>query len=385
MIKLMVSGSRFKVQGSKLKLLGLAPPDSASLQFRFQNSESRIQNPESSIRFLFRYYNIFFSGLIILTLIGCKSWKDRLNIDVSGISIKEIKIHRYDNQLFQINITNLKPELERLKPEFRFFLDTDLNDPGKLIEMTTYLENPRNLDFSKEVQKRFKDLHTLEKDLTEAFRHYKYYYPSARIPRVYSYISGGDYEDPVQFADSVLLIGIDNYLGKDYKAYVSDGLPAYRVERMTPGNIIPDCMRVLAKVSRISAMSGNTLLDEMIGAGKQLYFIDAMIPGTDDRYKIGYTTPQAEWIKKNESHVWAAIIENRMLYSSDGQTIRTFMADGPFTAEFSKESPTLLGDWIGWQIVKKYMANEETVTLNQLMEETDAQKVLTLSKYKPEK
>jgi len=181
------------------------------------------------------------------------------------------------------------------------------------------------------------------------------------------------------------LIGLDNYLGKDYKAYIADGLPAYRVERMTPNNILPDCMRVLGKVSKISAMSGNTLLDKMIEAGKLLYFIDAMIPGTDDRYKIEYTTNQIDWIRKNEAHVWAAIIENRMVYSSDGQTIRVFMADGPFTAEFSKESPTRLGEWIGWQIVKKYMTNNHEISFQQLMGEQDAQKILSLSRYKPEK
>lgn len=325
------------------------------------------------------------SLLIVLTVAGCGPPASRLKADVSGVSLPKIQIHRYEEQLFRIDPSNLRPELERLKPEFRFFLDADLSDPGKLIEMKTYLENPRNLDFLGEVKKQFKELNLLEEGLTEAFRHYKYYFPSTRIPRVYSYISGGDYEFPVQFADSVLLIGLDNYLGKNYPIYIADGLPAYRIERMTPDNIIPDCMGILADNSGISAVSGNTLLDEMIGAGKRLYFIDALIPVTDDRYKIRYTGAQAEWIKKNEAHVWAAIIENRMLYSTDGRTIRIFMSDGPFTAEFSKGSPARMGEWIGWQIVKKYMERQDDITLQQLMEEKDAQKILTLSKYKPDK
>lgn len=353
--------------------------------FRKGNNKSCILHPASVCIFLIRNNIIFFSGLVILTITGCSTGDNRLRIDVSSIPLQEIKIHRYDRELFKINVANLHNELEKLKPEFRFFLDTDLSEPGKLTEMKSYLINPRNIDFSHEVNSRLKDIHILEKELTEAFRHYKYYYPDAGIPRIYSYISGGDYEYPVQFADSVLLIGLDNYLGKDYKIYITDGVPSYRLERMTPDNIVPDCMQVLAKVSGIRAMSGNTLLDEMISAGKRLYFVDAMIPGTGDRFKIGYTEAQDAWIKKNEEHVWAAIIENRMLYSSEGQTIRIFMADGPFTAEFSRESPPKLGEWIGWQIIKKYMVNEPAVTLKQLMEETDAQKILTLSRYKPEK
>jgi len=37
------------------------------------------------------------------------------------------------------------------------------------------------------------------------------------------------------------------------------------------------------------------------------------------------------------------------------------------------------------QIVRQYMKNNPYVTLEQLMNETDAQKILTASKYKPKK
>jgi len=325
-------------------------------------------------------------GLFCLTLLfSCNSGKNRLDINTRDIQVPDIKIHRYDLDLFHVSGGNLKDGLEQLKPAYRFFLDADLNDTVKLMEMKAYLENPRNIDFYTAVQNKFKDLSKLEKDLTEAFRHYLYYYPNARIPRVYAYISGGDYDYPVQFADSVLLIGFDNYLGKDCKIYVSDGIPQYRLDKMTPDNMVPDGMMVLARISQSGHFPGNALLDHMVEEGKLLYFTEAMAPLTNPRFIIGYNAAQTDWIVKNEAHVWAAIIENRLLYSTDGQTIRTFMADGPFTAEFSKEAPGRLGAWIGWQIVKQFMANQEDVSLQQLMLEHDAQKILTASKYKPEK
>jgi uncharacterized protein YjaZ len=144
-------------------------------------------------------------------------------------------------------------------------------------------------------------------------------------------------------------------------------------------------MKILADITIPKTLPGNNLLGQMIDAGKRAYFVDAMIPGCADRFKIGYSQPQYDWIVKNEQHVWAAIIENRMLYTSDGQLIRAFMADGPFTAEFSHEAPARLGEWIGWQIVRHYMASNGGVSLPALLAETDAQKILTLSKYKPEK
>ncbi len=329
--------------------------------------------------------NSVFGVFFLALLLGCNSGKTRLDINTRDIQLPDVEIRRYDLDLFRVSVHNLKDGLEKMKPAYRFFLDTDLNDPVKLIEMKAYLENPRNLDFYQAVQVKYKNLESIQKNLTEAFRHYRYYYPDARIPKVYSYISGGDYDYPVQFADSVMLIGLDNYLGKDNKIYGSDGLPLYRLEKMSPDNIVPDCMLVLAKVLQPSQMTGNALLDHMIQEGKQLYFAEAMIPGTNPRFLMGYTQGQMDWAIKNEAHVWAAIIENRLLYSTDGQIVRTFISDGPFTAEFSKESPSRLGIWIGWQIVRKYMENEEDVSLQQLLNETDAQKILTLSKYKPQK
>jgi len=322
---------------------------------------------------------------ISLLVASCSSGDKRLKVDVSDVKIPEVIIHRYDLDLFSMGKGPLQQGLEVLKPSYRFFLDTDLGNPVKLAEMKAYLENPRNVDFYQAVNSAYKDIGDLEKQMTFAFRHYLHYYPDSRLPVVFAYVSGGDYDYPVQFADSVLLIGLDNYLGGDYKAYVADGLPVYRLTRMTPGNIIPDCMRVLANITQPAAMPGNTLLEQMVEAGKKLYFIDAMIPGTPDRYKIGYSQSHYDWIRANESHVWAAIIENKMLFSADGQTIRVFMADGPFTAEFSKDSPARLGEWIGWQIVRHYMAENSAVTLPGLMSERDAQKILTESRYKPAK
>lgn len=50
---------------------------------------------------------------------------------------------------------------------------------------------------------------------------------------------------------------------------------------------------------------------------------------------------------------------------------------------FRKDAPASLGKWIGWQIVRKYMEKILTVTLEKLMNESDAQKILNDSKYKP--
>ena len=326
-----------------------------------------------------------FTLFLLLLLSGCSWHKDRLQVDVSGIKVPDVKIHRYDIDLFKIPLSDLSSGLQQIQHEYYFFLGTNLNDPKKLDNMRSYLENPRNIDFHNTCEGKYKDLSKIEKDLTETFRHWKYYFPEIRIPRVYTYISGGDYTNPVQLADSVMIIGLDNYLGKDFKPYFADGLALYKADRMTEEHIVPDCAREIAEAMFPESNAPMTVLGGMVEAGKRQYIIDALIPGLPEYLKLNYTKEQYAWAVKNEPHIWAAIVENRLLYSSDGQNFRMFLSDGPYTMEFSKDSPPRLGEWIGLQIIRAYMQKNPDITLDRMIHEMDAQKILTLSAYKPDK
>lgn len=321
----------------------------------------------------------------MLVAFGSCTQRRTSDVAVSDIDIPSTRILRYDLDLFAAGQGNLAADILKLTPKYRLFLGDDPAAPDKLATLKQYLESPRNQDFYKAVRSAYPELSSLESSLDEAFRHLKYYMPAFMPPMVYAYISGGDYEYPVQFNDSVLLIGLDNYLGEGYQSYRADGVPLYRIQRMNRDHVVTDCARLIATSLFPVETGGGSLLDVMVEAGKRLYLLDLILPSTPPGVKIGYNSVQYEWIRKNESHVWAAIIENRMLYSNDGRVIRVFMSDGPFTAEFSKESPPLLGSWIGWRIVNQYMERNPQVTLRELLQEKDSQKILSGSKFKPEK
>ena len=74
---------------------------------------------------------------------------------------------------------------------------------------------------------------------------------------------------------------------------------------------------------------------------------------------------------------------NNRLYDNNMKTVIELTNDGPYTAAISKECPPRIAMWVGWQIVRSYMKNNESVTLEQLMAEKDAQKILSKSKYRP--
>ena len=71
------------------------------------------------------------------------------------------------------------------------------------------------------------------------------------------------------------------------------------------------------------------------------------------------------------------------MFSTEYEQIKRYIDDSPFTATFSQNSPGRTGIWIGWQIVRSYMNNNQEINLIGLMKNDNYQKILNLSKYKP--
>ena len=142
------------------------------------------------------------------------------------------------------------------------------------------------------------------------------------------------------------------------------GMQQFISENMKPSQIVSDLASEYSK-KYIYQSQKKTFLDEMIYFGKQLYFKDKIIPFKSDEEKMGYTKEQLEFALANESFVWRHFIENEMLYSTDNALPARFIAPAPFSKfylELDAQSPGRLGQYIGWQIVKSYMNNNDCVT-----------------------
>ena len=117
-------------------------------------------------------------------------------------------------------------------------------------------------------------------------------------------------------------------------------------------------------------------MHQAIYQGKLLYFIDAMVPDLNDTIKIGFTALQLKWCRENEEKMWSFFIEHKMLYNTNEKEYIRFIQDGSTTQGFPEGAPGKTGCYIGWQIIRAYMKNND-VTLQQLLNENDAQKILT--------
>ncbi|TVR41830.1 MAG: hypothetical protein EA394_04950 [Bacteroidia bacterium] len=330
----------------------------------------------------------FFSVLLlILMLIPSCSQKDKrpfYEADISDIDIDDVRISRYEEVLFNLNPFIIKEELIPYHDEFYFFLGEGIHEPEGQQQLYNYVTDPFLIELYLDSKDIWSDLSELRSSLNRVFRFYKYHFADEAIPRIYTYISGVDYNPPVIYADGHLVMALDKYLGADYIYYDQLKIPRYLSRWMFPEMLPADVVRALAD-KHLEAVSPEprTLLDHMIHAGKKQFFIDCMLPRIHDSLKISYTGSQLEWISGNEGFVWAYKLDNELLYSTDQATIQLFLGKAPFTSAFSRQSAPQTGVWIGWQIVRDYMRRNPEITLQELIKETDARKILTGARYRP--
>jgi hypothetical protein len=184
-----------------------------------------------------------------------------------------------------------------------------------------------------------------------------------------------------------LLIPLDLFLGKDYKLYKRLGadVPLFIKRRFSQEYILPSCFNEISYRYISYKPLQNNLLDAMILEGKRLLFMEMMLPEVTD--SLIFPVPQAkiEWAKSNETNLWAYLIQNNYLYSGDKTVIRKLVGEAPFTSYFGNESPGRIGAWIGWRICRTWVEKNPQKNVTELFAETDAQKILMESKYKPQK
>jgi hypothetical protein len=324
--------------------------------------------------------------LCLLCFIVCSSCRHKpLDVDVSGIQTEPVKIGRFEKDLFggPLDATALTAKYGDF---FRGFVEIKLcangiSDPSCPGEVRAFVSDRDMRDIYTACEKEFPAMDFLESGIQDAFRHFKYYFPTRSLPHVNTMMSGFNYH--FLNLNKTIGIGLEWYLGAGSDFYNRLQYPIYKKANMTREHILPEFVKAWMLTEFEEKSPKNDFLTSIVNEGKVAYLLDAMLPKMEDTLKIGFTNNQLSWCKQNEAHIWSFFIQRKVLYSTDYQEIAQFTNEGPFTTGFSKDSPARTGTWIGWQIVRSYMAKNKKVTLQQLMEDHDAQKLLAAAGYKP--
>ena len=329
--------------------------------------------------------------LFVLTLaIACFSctesdgYKKKLKVPFKNLEPQEVEILEYNKALFGIDTANFDEEIRLMAPKFKDLLGDSLDFLGVMF-LKDFVTDTFIMKINELVEKTFPNPDFISGKVKDVYQHLNYYYPEIKLPPTYTYVSGINYENgPVMISPEAVMISLDFYLSNKDLVYDKVGMPRYVSRRCQPAALTRDLAEAIYYSYIFMDIKAKNVLKEMIDRGKKYYFIEAMDPVLNDSILLGYSAQQMEWAQDNEGQIWASVVGNNMLYANGFEQYRLLFNDGPFTAAFSENAPARLGDFVGLQIIRSYMSNND-VTLQNLMENTDYQDIFQRSQYKPRK
>lgn len=324
---------------------------------------------------------------------SCKNGGDTAN-EVPSI---QLKFSRLDQDLITIDTNHIAADLAKLKskyPEFLdFYLDTLMgfniqgmyndSNPGITNGLRTFLTYPDFRGLFDTIAHHYPNTTLIDKALNKGFSNLKLYYPQAPTPHIIYLNSNLNNYAAFTYDTIAIGIGLDMYLGEYYPYYASVGIPHYMTQRLTEEDIPVNVFQSLYRAKHPFTMENRTLLDMMIQKGKEQYFLEKIIPFVSESKRLGFTQQQLAWCEASKAAIYNFFIDRQFLYSTNLQQVMRYIMDGPNAAGMPKESPGNVGSWLGYQIVKAYVAKHTDKSLQDIIALPDAQKILQESKYKP--
>ncbi|HMQ07696.1 MAG TPA: hypothetical protein PKC30_10385 [Saprospiraceae bacterium] len=232
------------------------------------------------------------------------------------------------------------------------------------------------------------DIQFFKNEFTTPFKLLKYYFPHFIPPNIYTIISEYAFQQFLfedEFGEGIG-IGLDMFLGEDFPYQkIAPGNPAfssYLTRTFNKDHIVRKSLELILD-DLLEPPAGNRFIDIMIHHGKTLYVLEHVLPYAHDSILLEYTTEQTQWVKENEIEIWAYFLNEQLFYETDMVKINKYLFPGPHSPGMPEAAPGRTGNYIGWQIVKSFMNRNSEYTLANLIQMSDAQKILEDSRYKP--
>ncbi len=338
-----------------------------------------------------------FIGLIsLLALISCSSDKQKNIPDVSDIEV-EVQIDRFEQALFSLDTTQFESSMAELEQKYPAFSEVYFNyvlgsknpevaPEGHLPYMQGFISHPGLTHLYDTTQMIYQNLDEIRDELTQAMQFYSYYFPGATVPTFTTFLSEYSIAAFI-YGEQSLAIGLDFFLGSNYPYWKynpqNPNFSDYMVRTYNRDHLVSKTLQPLIE-DHIGPATGERLLDLMIHNGKKLYLRELLLPHAPDSVLLEMTPTQVEWLQENEFNIWSHFIENELLYSSEFRKIRKLVEYSPTgPTDMPPEAPGRVGNWMGLQIVKRYMQRHPEVSIEALTNLRDAQLLLDESKYRP--
>jgi len=310
------------------------------------------------------YYNKYCATFIIILIVffAC-----------DDNQIEKIYINRFEQEFFSSKKSDLKKIIKKYPYLFPSTYDNNVWE--------SYLVDSTRIATFKKTNTIFNNMEKIQEQISISFNLIESIFSNFKKPKVITLNSQDEYENRVIYADSLLLISLDQYLGSEYYP----AIPSYITYNMTKKYISNDISQKISE-KLVTSPTDRSLLAEMIYHGKIIYLTKLFTPYNDDHLKFHTTREKINWAYENEKYIWAFFVENDLLFSTKAELKSSFISFAPFSKfnlEIDKYSPGGIGKWLGYRIVDSYMRNNN-IEPSQLSVK-DFYEIFSESNYKPKK
>ena len=328
-----------------------------------------------------------FPLLIFLTFfVSCE--RPRRAPDVSSVQIP-FTIERFEKDFFSIDTLHLEASLEGLSKKYPGFLQDFLYNIIGTTPEQALNELPKFLSTYQIWHKAIQSDQVLEPyfmQVRTGCKYVKYYFPQYALPKKLITFIGPVNGFGNVLTPEALAVGLQVYMGKDFAWYASgEGqqlYPPFMSRRFEPEYIPVNCMKNIIDDLYPNKSAGRPLVEQMIESGKRVALLSFLLPNLSDTLITGYTAAQLDACKASEKGIWSYFVQNNLLFGSDPTYTRDYLTDSPGTPELGDQAPGNIGQFCGWQIVKKWMDQQKDMHPDKLMK-TPAATIFQEAKYKP--
>lgn len=339
-----------------------------------------------------------FITILCVSAIFCVSCKDKIDIpDTSQISA-DVKLIRFEKELFAVDTLQLDAGLTALKNKYPAFYQLYFTNILPLTQDSSALKGAIKAFISDPQMKKLKDTTELvigndqqiQEQLNQAVKNIKYYFPGFNDPVFYTFISEYSYQNFIfddQNKDGIG-IGLDMFLGAefDYKKLdpQNSNFSDYITRTFNKDHIVPKTVQTIID-DMAGYHQGNRLIDFMLANGKKLYLKKKFLPELNDTLIFEYTKAQMKWVEDNELEMWSFFIDENLMYESAMHKINKYINLSPNAPGMPKEAPGKTGNYIGYKIISSFMEKNPDLSLEALLLENDSDEILTSANYKPKR
>lgn len=156
-------------------------------------------------------------------------------------------------------------------------------------------------------------------------------------------------------ADSIVLIGLNHYLGVDYEGY-EGVVPTYMLPMKTKA-FMPYALAegMLAATYPFNPDRTSDLLTRMLYEGAMLYAVTEAVPDGDVASALAWNPDRMDWAEDHEQEVWNTIIGRDLIFSLSEADASRLLSPSPKANIISGEAPGQIGRYIGYKIVLSYL------------------------------